>query len=311
VTDPVVRVTGLAKRFHGLRDRRGQVVALDGVSLAVEQGEVLGIVGESGSGKTTLARCLAALTMPTEGTIEVCGVTWSDRLNRDGHRQLARNLQLVFQDPYTSLSPRMRAGSLIGEGLQVHHLSKSRTDERARVASLMASVGLGPELTRSYPRELSGGQRQRVALARALALGPKVLVLDEPVSSLDVSIQAQILNLLLDLTEQREMSTVIISHDLAVIRFSCRRVIVMCEGSIVEEGAVEDILAAPKHPYTRELIASVPGAPHAGGADPAASAASVPRPAPERNPLHVADELPASRGRDGIGPAVSRGGNSG
>lgn len=311
MTDPVVRVTGLAKRFHAIRDRRGEVVALDGVSLTVQPAEVLGIVGESGSGKTTLARCLAALTMPTEGSIEVCGVTWSDRLNRDGRRRLARNLQLVFQDPYTSLSPRMRAGSLIGEGLQVHHLTKSKAAERDRVATLMADVGLGPELARSYPRELSGGQRQRVALARALALDPKVLVLDEPVSSLDVSIQAQILNLLRDLTAKREMSTVIISHDLAVIRFSCSRVIVMCEGSIVEEGAVEDILAAPKHAYTRELIASVPGAPRPSGTDPATGTASVPRQAAERNPLHVADELPASGRRDGIGPAVSRGGNSG
>jgi ABC-type glutathione transport system ATPase component len=310
VTDPVVRVTGLAKRFHGIRDRRGEVVALAGVSLTVEPGEVLGIVGESGSGKTTLARCLAALTMPSQGSIEVCGVTWTDRLNREGRRKLARNLQLVFQDPYTSLSPRMRTGSLIGEGLRVHHLSTSRADERDRVARLMTSVGLGSELARSYPRELSGGQRQRVALARALALDPKVLVLDEPVSSLDVSIQAQILNLLRDLTAQREMSTVIISHDLAVIRFSCHRVIVMCDGAIVEEGDVEDILAAPEHPYTRELIASVPGAPRPGGRAPA-GAVPRPRPALERNPQDVADELPGSGRRDGIDPAVSRGGNSG
>ena len=311
MTDPVVRVTGLAKEFDGIRDRRGEVVALPGVSLTVEPGEVLGIVGESGSGKTTLARCLAALTMPSQGSIEVCGVTWTDRLNREGRRKLARNLQLVFQDPYTSLSPRMRTGSLIGEGLRVHHLSTSRADERDRVARLMTSVGLGSELARSYPRELSGGQRQRVALARALALDPKVLVLDEPVSSLDVSIQAQILNLLRQtLTAQREMSTVIISHDLAVIRFSCHRVIVMCDGAIVEEGDVEDILAAPERPYTRELIASVPGTPRPGERGPA-GVVPRPRPARERNPQHVADELPGSGRRDGIDPAVSRGGNSG
>jgi peptide/nickel transport system ATP-binding protein len=162
--------------------------------------------------------------------------------------------------------------------------------ERGRVETLMRDVGLGPELARQYPRELSGGQRQRVALARALALGPEVLVLDEPVSSLDVSIQAQILNLLRDLAAEREMSTVIISHDLAVIRFSCDRVIVMCEGAVVEEGAVEEILAAPQHPYTRDLIASVPG---------------------ERNSPHVADELPTDRRGQGIGPAVSRSGGDG
>lgn len=310
MTDPVVRVSDLGKRFHGVRDDRGDVVALDGVSLTVEHREVLGVVGESGSGKTTLARCLAALTMPTDGTIDVCGLSWSRKLSRTARQQLARHLQLVFQDPYTSLNPRMRAASLIGEGLRVHGLSDSRNDERARVGNLMASVGLGPELARSYPRELSGGQRQRVALARALALAPRVLVLDEPVSSLDASIQAQILNLLRDLTAQREMSTVIISHDLAVIRFICDRVLVMHRGIIVEEGAVADVLATPKHPYTRELISSVPGIP--GGMEtPVQGEAPMLAPTTEGNPLHVADELPASRGSDGNGSVVSRGGSSG
>jgi len=307
VTEPTIRVNGLAKRFRGTRDRRADVMALNGVSLTVERGEVLGVVGESGSGKTTLARCLAALTVPTAGTIDVCGLSWSGPLNRVGRRQLARRLQLVFQNPYTSLNPRMRTASLIGEGLRVHHLCRSRDDERARVGALMTSVGLGPELGPSHPRELSGGQRQRVALARALALSPQVLVLDEPVSSLDVSIQAQILNLLRDMTAEREMSTVIVSHDLAVIRFSCDRVIVMCEGAVVEEGMVEGILAAPQHPYTRELISSVPGAP-APAEPPVPDADPVPSPARERNPLHVADELPSGRRGEGIGRAVSRGG---
>jgi ABC-type glutathione transport system ATPase component len=181
MTEPVVQVTGLSKRFREIRHRRTDVVALDGVSLTVERGEVLGIVGESGSGKTTLARCLAALTVPTEGTIDVCGLTWSGQLTGTRRRQLARHLQLVFQDPYTSLNPRMRAGGLVGEGLRVHRLASSAADERARVSTVMADVGLGPELAGKYPRELSGGQRQRVALARALALDPEVLVLDEPV----------------------------------------------------------------------------------------------------------------------------------
>lgn len=310
MTDPVVRVSHLGKRFHGVRGDRGDVVALDGVSLTVEHCEVVGVVGESGSGKTTLARCLAALTMPTDGTIDVCGLSWSRKLSRAARQQLARHLQLVFQDPYTSLNPRMRAASLIGEGLRVHGLSDSRNDERARVGNLMASVGLGPELARSYPRELSGGQRQRVALARALALAPRVLVLDEPVSSLDTSIQAQILNLLRDLTAQREMSTVIISHDLAVIRFICDRVLVMHRGVVVEEGAVADVLATPKHPYTRELVSSVPGIPD-GMEIPVQGEGPVPKPTIEGNPLHVADELPASRGSDGNGSVVSRGGSSG
>jgi ABC-type oligopeptide transport system ATPase subunit len=206
VTDPAVRVTGLAKRFHGIRDRRAEVVALDGVSMAVEPGEVLGIVGESGSGKTTLARCLAALTMPSEGSIEVCGVTWTDRLNRDGRRKLSRNLQLVFQDPYTSLSPRMRTGSLVGEGLRVHHLSKSRKDERDPVASLVTSVGLGPELARSYPRELFGGQRQRVASPGRSRSTRRCWSWTSRCPR-STSIQAQILNLVRDLTAQRSTST--------------------------------------------------------------------------------------------------------
>jgi ABC-type oligopeptide transport system ATPase subunit len=290
VTEPVVTVSGLAKRFRGAGGRGADVVALDDVSLTVRRGETLGIVGESGSGKTTLARCLAGLTVPTAGTIDVCGLTWTGKLKHARLHELAGYLQLVFQDPYTSLNPRMRTAGLIGEGLRVHHLCRTREVERGRVETLMRDVGLGPELARQYPRELSGGQRQRVALARALALGPEVLVLDEPVSSLDVSIQAQILNLLRDLAAEREMSTVIISHDLAVIRFSCDRVIVMCEGAVVEEGAVEEILAAPRHPYTRELIASVPG---------------------ERNSPHVADELPTDRRGQGIGPAVSRSGGDG
>jgi oligopeptide transport system ATP-binding protein len=291
MTEPVVEVRELAKRFRGGRGR-ADVSALGDVSLTVRRGEALGIVGESGSGKTTLARCLAGLTVADGGTIDVCGLTWTGKLSHASRRQLAGHLQLVFQDPYTSLNPRMRTAALIGEGLRVHRLCRSAAEERSRVEALMADVGLGPDLAVKYPRELSGGQRQRVALARALAVGPAVLLLDEPVSSLDVSVQAQILNLLRDLTAERDMSTVIISHDLAVIRFSCDRAIVMCEGAVVEEGAVEDILAAPQHPYTRELIASVPGA--------------GPEPRPERNTADVADELPTGRRGDGIGPAVGR-----
>jgi ABC-type glutathione transport system ATPase component len=297
VTEPIVTVSELAKRFRGAGGRGAEVVALAGVSLTVRRGEALGIVGESGSGKTTLARCLAGLTVPSGGIIEVCGLTWAGKLSHGRRRQLARRLQLVFQDPYTSLNPRMRTASLIGEGLRVHRLCQSREEERSRVEALMADVGLGAELARQYPRELSGGQRQRAALARALALGPEVLVLDEPVSSLDVSVQAQILNLLRDLAAEREMSTVIVSHDLAVIRFTCDRVIVMCEGAVVEEGAVEDVLSAPQHPYTRELIASVPGA--------------GPVPPSERNPSDVADELPTGRRGLRSGPAVSRRGGDG
>jgi oligopeptide transport system ATP-binding protein len=294
VSEPVVTVTGLAKRFRS-RPEGADVVALDDVSLSVSPGEALGIVGESGSGKTTLARCLAALTVPTAGTMNVCGLTWSGKLGRGGRRRLARHLQLVFQDPLTSLNPRMRTATLIGEGLRVHRLCRSRGEEQARVEALMADVGLAPDLAQRHPRELSGGQRQRVALARALAVGPRVLVLDEPVSSLDVSIQAQILNLLRDLAAEHEMSIVMISHDLAVIRYSCDRAVVMYHGAVVEQGAVESILAAPSHPYTRELIASVPGT----------------EPAPERNSTHVADELPAGRRGEGIGPAVSRSGGDG
>jgi oligopeptide transport system ATP-binding protein len=239
VSEPVITVTGLAKRFRG-RDRT-EVTALAGVSLTVGPGQALGIVGESGSGKTTLARCLAALTVPTEGTIDVCGLSWAGRLDRDGHRRLARHLQLVFQDPYTSLNPRMRTSGLIGEGLRVHHLCRSRQEERSRVHALMNAVGLAPELAQRHPRELSGGQRQRVALARAQLADPAILLLDEATAALDLSAEAAVNRAISELTAAR--TTIVVAHRLTTAA-RADRIVVLDQGRIVETGSHAELVDA-------------------------------------------------------------------
>jgi oligopeptide transport system ATP-binding protein len=258
VTTPVVEVRHLCKNFYR-SGAGGRLVALDDVSFQVARGEVLGVVGESGSGKTTLARCIAGLTRPSAGTITVGNLEWSESLSGRERHTLSRQLQLVFQDPYASLNPRMKVSDLVAEGMLVHKLCQSRQGARVAALALIERVGLRPELAGRYPRELSGGQRQRVAIARALAVRPGVLVLDEPVSSLDLSIQAQVLNLIRDLIAAGDQSVLFIAHDLAVIRFVCDSVVVMQDGSIVERGSVGDVLGNPQHPFTRELLASVAG----------------------------------------------------
>ena len=259
----ILRVRDLVKHFpvrQGLFGRSTSTVrAVDGVSFELAAGKTFAIVGESGCGKSTVARLLLRLIEPTSGQLELDG---HDLIAADASamRRLRGLIQLIFQDPYGSLNPRLTAGDMLAEPLMLHETvpSRSATDRTARVTELLGMVGLPPEAARRYPHEFSGGQRQRLAIARALAAGPRVIVCDEPVSALDVSIQAQILNLLADLQRQLALSYVFISHDLAVVRQIATDVGVMYLGRFVETGPASIVLAAPRHPYTRALLAAVP-----------------------------------------------------
>ena len=261
----LVEIRGLVKEFPvrggSLTRTTGTVRAVDNVDLDVEIGEVLGLVGESGCGKTTLARMVLRLIEPTAGTILLDG---RDLLAADGPklRAMRREMQVVFQDPYSSLDPRATVGDSISEGLRAHGIPR---EERAeRVAAVMDLVGLDPALRRRFPHEFSGGQRQRVGLARALVLEPRLLIADEPVSALDVSIRSQILNLLRDLQRRLGLTVVFVSHDLAVVEHLCDRVAVMYLGRIVEIGTRDDVFERPRHPYTKALLSAVPIADAAG-----------------------------------------------
>jgi peptide/nickel transport system ATP-binding protein len=262
VEEPLLRVDGLVKEFgldRGVMLGRsaGIVKAVDGVSFEVRAGETFGIVGESGSGKSTTARLIARLSEPTAGEVWFAGRQISALKGR-ALKQVRRELQIVFQDPYSSLNPRRTIGAILGEPLQVHRIEADRRARAHAVAELLELVGLDAEHAARYPHELSGGQRQRVGIARALALRPKLLIADEPVSALDVTIQAQILELLGDLQARLGLTLVFISHDLSVIRHMCDRVAVMRSGRIVELAAGERLYRAPQDPYTQELLAAVP-----------------------------------------------------
>jgi len=254
---PVLEVDGLVKHFHvgsQLLGGGGTVHAVDGVSLTIGPGELLGLVGESGSGKSTVGNCIARLVEPTEGTIRIRG-TDVTHLSRREMRPLRREVHMVFQDPYSSLNPRMTCGQIVGEPLRLHRIVP-RKDRDRRIVQLFDQVGLRPELRHRYPHELSGGQRQRVGLARALSVSPSLLIADEPVSALDVSVQAAILNLLRDLQRELGFSCLFITHDLATVEFLCDRVAVMYLGKIVEEAATDELFAAPRHPYTQALLSA-------------------------------------------------------
>jgi oligopeptide transport system ATP-binding protein len=234
----------------------GEVKAVDGVSFEISEGETLGLVGESGSGKSTTGYCVLQLIKPTSGSIRFMGQELTE-IGREELRHMRREMQIVFQDPYASLDPRMTVGGIVGEPLEVHGIGtrRSRTET---VRRLLETVGFDPNFTNRYPHEFSGGQRQRIGIARALALNPKLIVCDEPVSALDVSIQAQILNLLKDLQRDFSLTYLFISHDLAVVRTMSDRIAVMNEGKLVEIGTAEQIYNEPKDEYTKALFTAVP-----------------------------------------------------
>ena len=258
--DVLVKVTDLFKHFPvqsgALRRSRDYVHAVDGVSLEVRRGETLGLVGETGCGKSTLARCIARLHPLTSGTVEFEGRDIS-RLRPRQLRPIRREMQMIFQDPYGSLNPKRRVGSIIGDPYAIHGIADG-SERKRRVQELMELVGLNPEHYNRFPAEFSGGQRQRIGVARALALNPKLVICDEPVSALDVSVQAQILNLLSDLQERLNLTYIFISHDLSVVRHVSDRVMLMYLGKIVESGPSEEIYGHPRHPYSNALLSAVP-----------------------------------------------------
>jgi len=260
VTTPVLEVRDLKKHFpirKGLLQRAaGTVFAVDGVSFSIKKGETLGLVGESGCGKTTVGRTVLRLVEPTAGSIKVCGAEIGT-LDKKAMRPYRRQMQIIFQDPFSSLDPRMSAGDIVAEPLRVHRIASGR-DVRAKVAALFERVGLRKALMDNYPHQFSGGQRQRIGIARALALEPQLIVGDEPVSALDVSIQAQVLNLMMDLQREMGLAYLFISHNLAVVEHISHNIAVMYLGRIVEYTDKRTLFTRPLHPYTESLLLAVP-----------------------------------------------------
>lgn len=274
----LIEVQNLTKHFPvgaGLFGAGAEVVrAVDGVSLAIRQGETFGLVGESGCGKSTAGRCILRLIEPTSGEVRFQGRDLL-KVGSDTLRRLRRDMQIIFQDPYSSLNPRMTVGQIVEEPLIIHRIA-NRRGRRARVAELLRLVGLEPEHSGRYPHEFSGGQRQRIGIARALALNPKFIVCDEPVSALDVSVQAQVVNLLQDLQEQLGLTYLFISHGLSVVEHISTRVGIMYLGKLVETASSEEIFHNAMHPYTRALLSAIP----------------VPDPEHHRERLHLPGDIP-------------------
>jgi oligopeptide transport system ATP-binding protein len=279
MSEPLVRVRDLVKNFPmkgGLLGRAAHTVhAVNGVSFELDRGETLGLVGESGSGKSTTGRCLLRLIEPTSGEVWFEGKNVT-ALDRESMRRVRRDMQIIFQDPFASLDPRMTVGAIIGEALVIHKLTNSPAEYRDRIVELLQTVGLDAEHLRRYPHEFSGGQRQRIGIARALAVSPKLIVCDEPVSALDVSIQAQVINLLEDLQRKFHLAYVFIAHDLSVVEHISNRVAVMYLGRIVELAPARELYASPRHPYTEALLSAVP----------------IPEPGLKRARIRLAGEVP-------------------
>ena len=253
MSNPLIQAIDLVKYFE---TNNGTVHAVDHVDLSIDAGKTLGVVGESGCGKTTLGRCMINLIPATSGQILLNG---QNILSKDySKKQLRKDLQLIFQDPYSSLDPRKTVADLIAEPLIANKICKSRAERKERVAEIMETVGLAQRLANSYPHELDGGRRQRIGVARALVIDPKFVICDEPVSALDVSIQAQILNLMMDIQEQRGVSYMFITHDMSVVKHISHELMVMYLGEVVEKAEKHELFANPLHPYTRALLAAVP-----------------------------------------------------
>ncbi len=258
----LVEVRDLKKYFpvtEGIVVQRtvAEVKAVDGVTFNIRKGETLGLVGESGCGKTTTGRCLLRLEKPTSGSIVYVGVDMAT-LDRRGLSAVRQKIQVIFQDPYSSLNPRMKIGKIIAEPMRVHNIEPNAAERDKRVAELLTMCGLSPRMADRYPHEMSGGQRQRVGIARALSMRPEFIVCDEAVSALDVSIQAQVINLLEDLREELDLTYLFIAHDLSVVRHLCQRVAVMYLGKLVELAECDELFDNPMHPYTRALLQAVP-----------------------------------------------------
>ncbi|MBU2693509.1 ATP-binding cassette domain-containing protein [Pimelobacter sp. 30-1] len=251
---PILAAQGLTKTFGSRRETQR---AVDDVSFAVAPGAILGIVGESGSGKSTTLRCVVGLERAEAGEVLFDGVPLAGA-DRETRRRFRRDVQMVFQDPYSSLNPRMTVESIVGEGLDIHRVARTKQARRDRVVEVLELVGLDAAILDRFPRSFSGGQRQRIAIARALAVGPRVLVCDEPVSALDVSVQAQVVNLLLDMQQKLGLAVVFVAHDLALVRHLCHEVMVMQHGVVVENGACADVFDRPQHDYTKSLLAAIP-----------------------------------------------------
>jgi len=288
--DALLEVRDLVKHFpirKGFWSRTvGAVKAVDGVSFAIASGEVLGLVGESGCGKTTTGRCILRLLEPTSGDVVFEGRDITT-IDRRGLRRLRREMQIIFQDPYSSLNPRLTVGSMLAEALRIHRIAEGKA-ARERIDELLEVVGLYPSHAGRYPHEFSGGQRQRIGIARALSVNPRFIVCDEPVSALDVSVQAQVINLLRDLQDEFDLTYLFIAHDLAVVEHISDRVAVMYLGKLVEMTSSEELYRNPLHPYTRALLAAIPLPEPGGGRERIELEGDVPSPAnpPSGCPFH-------------------------